>query len=313
MAGAARRGAGAAAAGGRRARFGALAGLAPPRRRAATTRPCGPEPGDARRGRCRLPWRGAGRAARRRRALAVGLRGGRRRGGAARSCMRRSCSGLRRGCRCGCGCGAAAALAASPQAPRRAAALASSPSPASTAISCVDRHVLRALRHDDLRERALVDRLDFHGRLVGLDLGDHVAGLDLVAFLLQPLGEVALLHRRRERGHEDVDRHRQCPRSSSARWCRMSVGRVDFGVEHFDDASSTLVFRTRTSLRVDARGVARDVDQQHAPACGSSKARRNAIATRRRRRRRAAPRCRLVGRRRAASAASLGRAIAPYR
>ena len=71
----------------------------------------------------------------------------------------------------------------------------------------VDRHILRALGHEDLGDRALVDRLDLHGRLVGLDLGDDVAGLDLVAFLLQPLGEVALLHRRRKSGHQDVDGH----------------------------------------------------------------------------------------------------------
>src|SRR6516162_1673320 len=71
----------------------------------------------------------------------------------------------------------------------------------------LDRHVLRALRHHDLGERALVDRLVFHRCLVGLDLGDHVAGLDLVALLLEPLGEVALLHGRRQRGHQDIDRH----------------------------------------------------------------------------------------------------------
>ena len=73
----------------------------------------------------------------------------------------------------------------------------------------VDRHILRALGHQDLGDRALVDRLDLHGRLVGLDLGDHVAGLDLVAFLLEPLGKVALFHRGRQRGHQDVDRHCQ--------------------------------------------------------------------------------------------------------
>ena len=50
----------------------------------------------------------------------------------------------------------------------------------------IDGNVLRALGHDDLGERAFVDRLVFHRRLVGLDLGDHVAGLDLVAFLLEP-------------------------------------------------------------------------------------------------------------------------------
>jgi hypothetical protein len=47
----------------------------------------------------------------------------------------------------------------------------------------VDLHALRAFRHQELRDRALIDGFDFHRRLVGLDLGDHVAGLDLVAFL----------------------------------------------------------------------------------------------------------------------------------
>src|SRR5581483_2639632 len=62
-------------------------------------------------------------------------------------------------------------------------------------------------RHQDLAERAFVDRLDLHGRLVSLDLGDHVAGLHPLALFLQPFGEVALLHRGRQRGHEDFDRH----------------------------------------------------------------------------------------------------------
>jgi hypothetical protein len=56
----------------------------------------------------------------------------------------------------------------------------------------VDLHVLGAVGDEDLAEDALVDRLDLHGRLVGLDLGDDVAGLDRVAFLLQPFGERAL-------------------------------------------------------------------------------------------------------------------------
>ena len=73
----------------------------------------------------------------------------------------------------------------------------------------IDRHVLGALRHHDFGKRALVDGLDFHRRLVGLDFGDHVAGLDLVALFLEPLRKVALLHRRRQRGHQDVDRHCQ--------------------------------------------------------------------------------------------------------
>src|ERR1043165_3344851 len=60
---------------------------------------------------------------------------------------------------------------------------------------------LRPLGHDDLAERPLVDRLDLHRRLVGLDLGEDVARLDVVPFLLVPLREVALGHRRRQRRH----------------------------------------------------------------------------------------------------------------
>src|SRR5579864_127921 len=71
----------------------------------------------------------------------------------------------------------------------------------------VDRHVIGAFRHHDLGHDAVIDGFVFHGRLVGLDLGDDVAGLDRVAFLLEPLGEIALLHRGRQRRHEDVDGH----------------------------------------------------------------------------------------------------------
>ena len=52
----------------------------------------------------------------------------------------------------------------------------------------VHRDIGGAFRHQDLAERAFVDRLDFHRGLVGLDLGDHVAGLHLVALALHPLG-----------------------------------------------------------------------------------------------------------------------------
>ena len=81
----------------------------------------------------------------------------------------------------------------------------------------IHRHVRRAVRHDDLDQHALINGFDFHRRLVGLDLGEHVAGFDLVAFLLQPAREVALLHRRRERGHQDVDRHERRSLSDRAR------------------------------------------------------------------------------------------------
>ena len=72
----------------------------------------------------------------------------------------------------------------------------------------VDRDIGGAFGHQDFAERALVDRLDLHRRLVGLDLGDDVAGFDLVALALEPFGEVALLHRGREGRHQHLNRHR---------------------------------------------------------------------------------------------------------
>ncbi len=71
----------------------------------------------------------------------------------------------------------------------------------------VDCDILRAFRHHDLGQRAFVDRLVFHRRLVGLDLGDDVARLDLVALFLEPARQVALFHGGRQRGHEDVGGH----------------------------------------------------------------------------------------------------------
>ncbi len=74
----------------------------------------------------------------------------------------------------------------------------------------VDLHPFGALGNDDLAERSLVGGLDLHRRLVGLDLGDHVARADFVALLLVPLGEVALGHGGRKGGHQDLDRHVPC-------------------------------------------------------------------------------------------------------
>jgi hypothetical protein len=66
---------------------------------------------------------------------------------------------------------------------------------------------LGAVGDHDLAERAFIDRLDLHGRLVGLDLGDDVAGGDGIALGLQPFGQFALFHGRGKRGHQDVDGH----------------------------------------------------------------------------------------------------------
>ncbi len=68
----------------------------------------------------------------------------------------------------------------------------------------VDLHLLGPLGHQERLDHALVDRLDLHGRLVGLDLGDHVAGPHRIADLHVPLGERALLHGGRQGRHQHV-------------------------------------------------------------------------------------------------------------
>ena len=72
---------------------------------------------------------------------------------------------------------------------------------------CVDRNVLGAVGDQDFGEHTFVNGLHFHGGLVGLDLGENVAGLDFVAFFLEPFGKLALLHGRRKGGHQNVGGH----------------------------------------------------------------------------------------------------------
>ena len=68
---------------------------------------------------------------------------------------------------------------------------------------------LLSFLHQDLRQRPLmlVIRFPFHDGFVGLDIGQLVAGGDLVAFLFVPLDERALGHRVRKLRHRDVDGH----------------------------------------------------------------------------------------------------------
>src|SRR5690606_34250787 len=68
-------------------------------------------------------------------------------------------------------------------------------------------HAVRAFGNGDPGDGAFVDRLELHRRLVGLDLGEDVAGLHRVALLDQPLGQRALLHGGRQRRHLQFDRH----------------------------------------------------------------------------------------------------------
>ena len=115
-------------------------------------------------------------------------------------------------------CAGSAAAAAFGAAAGAARGLGTSVSPSSSRIGDdgIDLHALGAFGHDDLADLALVDRLDLHGRLVGLDLADHLAGLDGVADLDVPLGELALGHGGRQRGHQDIDRHGLAPASAIA-------------------------------------------------------------------------------------------------
>ena len=63
----------------------------------------------------------------------------------------------------------------------------------------IHRHMLGAFGHQELTDAALIHRLDLHGRLVGLDLGDHVAAPHRVAFFDVPFDQLALFHGGRQR------------------------------------------------------------------------------------------------------------------
>jgi hypothetical protein len=82
-------------------------------------------------------------------------------------------------------------------------------------------HALRARRHEDLAEPAFIHRFDLHGRLICLDLGNDIARRDFVAFRFQPFGELAFLHGRRQRRHQDL--HGHCLYCSWARRVLASV------------------------------------------------------------------------------------------
>ena len=79
----------------------------------------------------------------------------------------------------------------------------------SSSDGMVDRHMLGAFGMQQLADHPVLRRLDLHGRLVGLDLGHHVAASHRVAFLDVPFDELALLHGGRQLRHEDLHLHGQ--------------------------------------------------------------------------------------------------------
>src|SRR6185503_19727394 len=65
---------------------------------------------------------------------------------------------------------------------------------------------------EDFAQNAGPERFHFDISLVGLDLGQDVAALDPVPFFLEPLDDLAALHRVGELGHDDLgDGHGSVP------------------------------------------------------------------------------------------------------
>ena len=75
----------------------------------------------------------------------------------------------------------------------------------------VHLHIRGARGDQNAAHHALIDRLELHRRLVGLDLGQNLARLHLVAFLHQPFGQRAFFHRGRQRGHQYFGCHDLSP------------------------------------------------------------------------------------------------------
>ena len=75
----------------------------------------------------------------------------------------------------------------------------------------IDRHPLGAGGNQDAAHHAVLDGFQFHGGLIGLDLGQDIAGFDGIALGLEPFGELALGHGRGQSGHQNLNRHRFPP------------------------------------------------------------------------------------------------------
>ena len=73
------------------------------------------------------------------------------------------------------------------------------------------------LADQTLSEHAITARNELHDRLVGFDLGEWLAALDGVTFVLQPFHQAPLFHRWRERFHENLGGHGKGARGYGAR------------------------------------------------------------------------------------------------
>ena len=60
----------------------------------------------------------------------------------------------------------------------------------------VYRNAFSPFRDEQLSDRAFIDRLNLHRRLVGFDLGNHIARRNIVALLDKPTGERPFRHGR---------------------------------------------------------------------------------------------------------------------
>ena len=70
-----------------------------------------------------------------------------------------------------------------------------------------DGHILASCRDEDDGQNTVIDSLDLHGRLVGLDLGNHIAAPHRVADRDIPGGERARLHGWGQGRHQNFDSH----------------------------------------------------------------------------------------------------------
>ncbi len=71
----------------------------------------------------------------------------------------------------------------------------------------VHLHPFGAFGHQKRANAPFIDGFKLHRRLVGFDLGEHVARFDRIAFFDEPFCELAFLHRGRKGGHENVCGH----------------------------------------------------------------------------------------------------------